>query len=363
MALILLKKKVKVKVSSVLGQQEDVLSADEISSLEQTIKSSIRSAQERQNAQMQVAAAASSPDLAHMHYTALEAESMSLSQQADLLQKAAGIYTAFAEDHPIIAEYGTTAALMGVKTLVAGAAGAASQVLTEIRGRVVAKALNLDLAIESSIKHGAAIFKKIDITLTDEQAHTLSSAYLLSPMVLAGATSDVKFAFSKMGGKLTGLQKTKLETDYNSNPQDFSKNYFKNQGVDHNVTPKFGKTEIDLGSKFTFKDKVIAITGAVEDIHIPVSANPGNSKVIWKGGKNSIYRDESLGFIDNKKIFWSKDIDNHGGVAYKLFKEHPTHFELIANIAPDGKIIKNKHQSKENKKIEKKDLVCKKNER
>jgi hypothetical protein len=303
------------------------------------------------------------PDMAYDHLVALEAPPMTLKEQAEILQKGASIYNSFAEEHPIIAEYGTSATLLGVKTLVAGAAGAIEHLIVEVRGRVIGSVLGLDAAINGSINQAAKIFKKIDVSLSDEESHTLAAAYILGPIMLAGSAQDIKFATSKIAGKLKFQDKVKIENEFEKTA---SLDGFFSKTIDKSGTgslTKFGKTDIDLGSKFKFKGLEIDVIKGLDEIKIPVSNNPGQSKIIWKGGKNAIYRDESLGVLGNKALFWSKDIDHHGGVGYKLFTESGKGFSLVANIAPDGKIIKNKHQSEPSNFINKKDLVCTKNEK
>jgi hypothetical protein len=95
-----------------------------------------------------------------------------------------------------------------------------------------------------------------------------------------------------------------------------------------------------------------------------VTKDATNSVAIAMHDKyGKFFRDENLGMLDGKRLFWSKDQGKHAGSGYKLFIEKGTEFELIANIAQDGKIIQNKHQSKESKYIKKKEFSWIKNSR
>ena len=227
---------------------------------------------------------------------------------------------------------------------------------------MIAKSLNLDLVINGSIKQGAIIFKRIDPTLSDEEARILSAGYILSPLLLLGSAQDVKFACSKIGTKLTFKDKVKIDQEFTQDINSFNSSYFKGTGSSSNILSKFGKTDIDIGSKFKFKDLEIQVIKGIEEFKLPVTKNAKNSVAIAMHDKyGKFFRDENLGTLNGDRLFWSKDTGKHGGSGYKLFIEKHTHFEMVANIAPDGKIIQNKHQSIKSKKIDKKELSWIKN--
>lgn len=80
---------------------------------------------------------------------------------------------------------------------------------------------------------------------------------------------------------------------------------------------------------------------------------------IYLSSKGKIYKDPTQK-IGNKEIWYSKDIDQHGGSGYKLFVEKKTHFAWIGDADEFGNIMQNKHKSEKGKKISKKDLMKKK---
>ena len=222
----------------------------------------------------------------------------------------------------------------------------------------------LDAAINGSINQAAKIFKKIDISLSDEESNTLAAAYILGPIMLAGSAQDIKFATSKIAGKLKFQDKVKIENEFEktgSLDRFFSKTLDKSGA---GSLTKFGKTDIDLGSKFKFKGLEIDVVKGLDEIKIPVTKDATNSVAIAMHDKyGKFFRDENLGMLDGKRLFWSKDQGKHAGSGYKLYVESrgKDHYDLIANIAPDGQVIQNKHQSTASKRIYKKELAWIKN--
>ncbi len=238
------------------SEPANILTDKEKEELENSIRASIKSAEElEEQRKIMQYASIGNPDMAHDYLVALESPPMTLKEQAEILQKGASIYNSFAEEHPIIAEYGTSATLLGVKTLVAGAAGAIEHLIVEVRGRVIGSMLGLDAAINGSINQAAKIFKKIDVSLSDEESHTLAAAYILGPIMLAGSAQDIKFATSKIAGKLKFQDKVKIENEFEVDRDSFGKFLFKGE-VPENLT----KLEYH-----TAKDKIVAKPSLLKD--------------------------------------------------------------------------------------------------
>ena len=103
--------------------QENIIPEGQKANLEKAIGNSIallqKSEEEREEKRkiMQMASI-SNPDLAMDYIIGLESKPLTLKQQAEILRNGASIYNSFAEDHPILAEYGTSAALLAAKTLI-----------------------------------------------------------------------------------------------------------------------------------------------------------------------------------------------------------------------------------------------------
>ena len=333
----------------------------DLKNLEDRIRLSI-SSQEREDKRKELQFALD-PE-AYDHLVGVESTQMTLKEQAKLLEQGASIYNSFADEHPIIAEYGTTATLLTVKALVAGPLGIAEHMLAEIRGRAMSSILGMDAVINSGIDQGKKIFIKIDPTLSQDEAHILSSSYILGPLMLLGSAQDIKFATSKIGGKLSVKDKIKIENDFEKTG---SLNNFFSKPIDNSgSSSQFGKAYIGFGSKFKFKELEIDVVKGIKEIKIPVTKDAKNSVAIAMHSKyGKFFRDENLGTLDGKKLFWSKDTAKHGGSEYKLYVESRStnEYNLVANIAPDGKIIQNKHQSNEHRVIKKKILHIKKNEK
>ena len=108
---------------------------------------------------------------------------------------------------------------------------------------------------------------------------------------------------------------------------------------------KFGNIEIDVRKQ--------------NEIKIPASTKEENASIVWEGYKTNIYKDENLGKLDGKNLFWSKDVDKKDRVDYRLFIEESNRFVWVANIDSDGTILSYEHQSFNNRILYKRDLRCK----
>jgi len=72
--------------------------------------------------------------------------------------------------------------------------------------------------------------------------------------------------------------------------------------------------------------------------------------------KGKLYKDEEQK-LNNKKIWWTKDIDKHGRSINKLYKRVEDGLKWIADVGEEGEIILNKHKSTESKLIKWKELI------
>jgi len=72
-----------------------------------------------------------------------------------------------------------------------------------------------------------------------------------------------------------------------------------------------------------------------------------NAPEVFKGPYRNIYRDKNLKWAR----YWSKDIDEHGGSIWKIYKKTSKGFEWVADADEYGQMIHNKHKGERGKLI------------
>jgi hypothetical protein len=85
--------------------------------------------------------------------------------------------------------------------------------------------------------------------------------------------------------------------------------------------------------------------------------DPKDSPSIVRNGKYGKYYKDPKQKLNNKDIWWTKDIDEHGKSVNKLYKTIDRGLEWIGDIGESGEVILNKHKSPGSKIIEWKDLI------